>query len=199
MPVKKPTEKELKDFLNSLTQGSALDALSDKLKSSKPKIKKIIEELLLKFLEEEKKDKPRARATAKGLKEAVLYVDGASRGNPGVAGCGAVIMDKNGNIVRELRRKLGKATNNVAEYSALLLGVEAAISLGIASIRIFADSELMVKQINGQYKVKNEGLRPLFIKAMGHKKKFGSFTIAHVKRDKNEIADRLANEAIDGV
>ncbi len=132
-------------------------------------------------------------------RELVIHVDGASRGNPGQAGCGIFIQDKEGRVVKRVRRKLGIATNNVAEYSALVTALEQARSLGASSVSIFADSELMVKQIKGQYRVKNEGLKPLYIKAKSIIEEFERFRITHVLRAKNKDADKLANEAIDGV
>ena len=136
-----------------------------------------------------------AKATA-GRHE--LYVDGASRGNPGPAGAGALIKDPSAKVVRRLKKFLGRTTNNVAEYSALVLGLEAARSMGIDRISVFADSELIVKQLNGVYKVKSEDLRPLYEKASALSKGFKEFSIKHIYREKNAAADALSNEAIDG-
>ncbi len=127
-----------------------------------------------------------------------LYVDGASRGNPGPAGAGALIKDPSAKVVRRLKKFLGRTTNNVAEYSALVLGLEAARSMGIDRISVFADSELIVKQLNGVYKVKSEDLRPLYEKASALSKGFKEFSIKHIYREKNAAADALSNEAIDG-
>ncbi|MEE8574021.1 MAG: ribonuclease HI family protein [Thermodesulfobacteriota bacterium] len=141
---------------------------------------------------------PKAPLVESGVKY-ILNVDGASRGNPGPAGAGAIIKDPDGNVVRELRRNLGTVTNNVAEYEALILALEEAASIGCTDLSVFADSELMVKQINGLYKVKNEGLKGLYAIAKKFIETFDSFEIAHVRREFNGEADRLANEAIDGV
>lgn len=127
-----------------------------------------------------------------------INVDGASRGNPGNAGAGAVIKDGDGRIVRKLKKRLGVTTNNVAEYEALIMGLEAARSMGVATVRVFADSELMVKQINGVYKVKSPALTPLYERAKLLTKTFASFKIMHVFREDNAAADALANEALDG-
>lgn len=142
--------------------------------------------------------KTRAKAEVKaaaGRHE--LYVDGASRGNPGEAGAGALIKDPSAKVVRRLKKFLGRTTNNVAEYSALVMGLEAACSMGIDRISVFADSELMVKQLNGVYKVKSEDLRPLYEKAAALSKGFKEFSIRHIYREKNAAADALSNEAID--
>ena len=126
-----------------------------------------------------------------------IHVDGASRGNPGQAGAGAVLATPNGEVVRRLRRYLGVRTNNVAEYEALIMALEAAAAAGAEKVSVFADSELMVKQINGVYRVKSRELKPLYEKAMKLLDGFKSRKIAHVYREKNKDADRLANEAID--
>ncbi|MBI5588408.1 MAG: ribonuclease HI family protein [Deltaproteobacteria bacterium] len=126
-----------------------------------------------------------------------INVDGASRGNPGEAGAGAVIKDPGGHIVKKLKKYLGRTTNNVAEYNAILIALESARDLGLNSIRILADSELMVKQLNGVYKVKSEDLRPLYDRAVDLIKGFKECKISHVYREDNSMADSMANEAID--
>lgn len=129
----------------------------------------------------------------------IMYVDGASRGNPGKAGAGVLVQDAHGKTIRRLRKRLPDVTNNVAEYSALLTALKAAVKMNAKKLKVFADSELMVKQINGLYRVKNEGLKPLYAEAKMLINKIDSFSIAHVKRELNAGADKLANEAIDGV
>lgn len=126
-----------------------------------------------------------------------LFVDGASRGNPGDASIGCTIMDSDGEEVFTVSERIGIATNNVAEYTALLEGLKKAISEKISKIKVKADSELMVKQMKGQYKVKNEALKSLWIKAQEVSKKFDSFSIEHVRREQNSRADELANLALD--
>ena len=130
-------------------------------------------------------------------KEWLLMVDGAARGNPGEAGCGAVICDESGAVVKELSRYLGHATNNVAEYEGLLMGLEALIQLGKKKIRVQSDSQLLVRQLNGQYRVKDEKLKLLFDRAVILLRQFDSFRIVHVPRESNKLADRLANQGID--
>ncbi|MCL4873300.1 ribonuclease HI family protein [bacterium] len=126
-----------------------------------------------------------------------LRVDGASRGNPGEAGAGAVIKDPQGKVVRELRKYLGIATNNMAEYRALVMALTEAGSMGIRDIEVFADSELVVKQMTGAYRVKSEELKPLFEEALRLMKGFRTAKIVHVYREENSLADKLANEAIE--
>jgi ribonuclease HI len=131
------------------------------------------------------------------MTEIIIYSDGAARGNPGPAGAGAILLDAEGRSVGSVCRYLGETTNNQAEYQALLLALHEAISLGAPSVSVFADSELMVKQIRGEYKVKNEGLRPLYKDIMNLLRRFKGYRIEHVPREKNKRADRLANIAID--
>ena len=126
-----------------------------------------------------------------------LYCDGASRGNPGPSGAGVVILDKNGEEIFELSRFLGHGTNNEAEYRALIRGLTAAADIGIKGLQIFLDSELVVNQLLGTYKVRNPRLRQLFEEAMSRLRLFDEYAIFHVGRDLNQEADRLANEAID--
>lgn len=126
-----------------------------------------------------------------------INVDGASRGNPGPAGAGAVIRDPEGQIIKKLKKYLGRTTNNVAEYNAILIALESARDLGLNSVRILADSELMVKQLNGVYRVKSADLKPLYDRAVDLIKGFKDCKIAHVYREDNSTADSLANEAID--
>jgi ribonuclease HI len=127
----------------------------------------------------------------------LLMVDGAARGNPGEAGCGAAILDENGALVKALSRYLGRATNNVAEYEGLLMGLEALLQLGQKNIVVQSDSQLMVRQLNGEYRVKDEKLKVLFQRARDLLRKFGSYRIVHVRREMNQLADRLANRGID--
>ncbi len=128
---------------------------------------------------------------------AKIFADGGSRGNPGPAGCGAVII-ANDETIAEISQYLGNTTNNVAEYTGLVLALERAKELGIPNIEVWMDSELVVKQINGQYKVKHPGLIPLYQKAKALAITFKSFKIGHVRREMNKLADKLANQAMDG-
>jgi ribonuclease HI len=129
--------------------------------------------------------------------EWLLMVDGAARGNPGEAGSGAVICDENGATVKELSRYLGRATNNVAEYEALLMGLEALLALGKKNIRVQSDSELMVRQLTGQYRVRDPKLKALHEQALSLLRRFDRYTVVHVRREANKLADKLANRGID--
>jgi ribonuclease HI len=126
-----------------------------------------------------------------------LRTDGGARGNPGPAGAGFVLEDETGAVVRSGGRYLGCVTNNIAEYEALIWGLETALHQGVADLRVCADSELVVRQINGIYRVKNEGLKPLFAKARTLMGRFASIQVAHVRREQNAAADELANQAMD--
>lgn len=127
----------------------------------------------------------------------LLFTDGASRGNPGEAGAGAVVLDQDGNDLIHFSRYLGTCTNNVAEYNALLLGLEQAALLGCTQLDIRLDSELIVRQIQGRYKVKNETLKPLYQEVVKRLASLSNWTISHVPRAQNRQADELANIAID--
>lgn len=128
---------------------------------------------------------------------AVLYADGAARGNPGPAGAGALLVDEHGATIAELTRSLGRATNNVAEYEALILGLEEARRRGIDEILVRMDSLLVVRQMQGLWKIRHPGLRPLALRAGALLAEFPSRTLEHVPREENARADELANRAID--
>jgi ribonuclease HI len=127
---------------------------------------------------------------------AVLRTDGGSRGNPGPAGAGFVI-EHDGEIICRGGRFLGSQTNNVAEYEAMIWGLENVSALGFSDVTVFADSELLVKQINGQYRVKNEGLKPLFVRTLRVLRSFTTWKVTHVRREQNAEADAMANDAMD--
>jgi len=126
----------------------------------------------------------------------VLQADGASRGNPGPAGAGAVLFAPDGSVVAELRKHLGHATNNRAEYEALVMGLEEAKRRGIGDLVVRLDSELLVKQMTGAYRIRNAALQPFAQRALRLIGELGA-RIEHVPRARNAHADRLANEAID--
>jgi ribonuclease HI len=126
-----------------------------------------------------------------------LFTDGASRGNPGQAGAGAVLFDGQGEELAVCSAYLGICTNNVAEYRALLLGLDEALRQGCTELAIALDSELIVRQIQGRYKVKNEALLPLFQQVRERLNRIKAWSIAHVPRAQNARADQLANQGID--
>jgi len=129
----------------------------------------------------------------------VVNVDGGSRGNPGPAAVAAVAADVDGEVVAERSETIGHATNNVAEYRALLLGISLAKELGAAEVELIGDSQLIVRQVRGEYKVKDSNLRPLHKQALGALAEFDSWSIRDVRREHNERADELLNEALDSV
>jgi len=129
--------------------------------------------------------------------KAILYADGAARGNPGPAGSGAALMDADGHILAELTRYLGRATNNVAEYTALIIGLEEARRRGVDDIDVRMDSKLVVEQMNGRWKIKHPNMKPLAQRAGELWVAFPRRSIAHVPRADNAIADALSNKAID--
>jgi ribonuclease HI len=124
-------------------------------------------------------------------------IDGGSRGNPGPASYGVVIRDPRGQVVAKLKKYIGRSTNNVAEYYGLIAALDYAQQHGIRALRVESDSELLVRQMRGQYKVKSPELRPLFERASKMAQTFDSFKIEHVYREQNAEADALANEALD--
>ena len=126
-----------------------------------------------------------------------VNIDGGSRGNPGPAAYGVVVRDPRGEIVARLKKYIGNNTNNVAEYFGLIAALDYAQNHGIRALRVESDSELMVKQMRGQYKVKSEELRPLFERAKKMSQTFESFRINHVYREQNKEADALVNQALD--
>lgn len=128
-------------------------------------------------------------------KEIVLYFDGASKGNPGPAGIGAVLFE-NSKGQREIKKFIGTATNNQAEYTALLTALQAAHDLGAERVQVFSDSELVINQLKGIYQIKDEKLKTLYHQAVKLSGTFKEITYQHVPREKNKIADRLANEAV---
>ncbi|NLK01429.1 MAG: ribonuclease HI family protein [Clostridia bacterium] len=129
----------------------------------------------------------------------IIHCDGASRGNPGEAGIGYIIRNESGEVLEEASYYLGKATNNVAEYSALVRALQDCLKLGCREVEAYLDSELVVKQINGEYRVKNEGLKPLYKQAMGLLETLDKFKVKHIPRAKNKDADALANKGIDDI
>ena len=127
----------------------------------------------------------------------IAHCDGGARGNPGPAGFGALIQDAEGRVLAELSQPLGIQTNNFAEYSGLLATLDFALTHGHRRLRVVSDSELMVKQIQGRYKVKSPGLKPLYDEARKRIARLDAFEITHALRHKNKDADRLANQAMD--
>ena len=128
----------------------------------------------------------------------LIYTDGAARGNPGPAGAGAILRDSDGNVLAEIAEPLGRATNNVAEWTAVLLALEEARRLGATHVDLRMDSQLVARQISGVYRVKHPDLKPIHAAVMDLLRKLDGYTVAHVPRELNRDADRLSNVAIDG-
>jgi ribonuclease HI len=128
----------------------------------------------------------------------VVNVDGGARGNPGPAAIAAVVQDGDGEVLQERGERIGRATNNVAEYKALLLGIEMAAELNADELELVGDSELIVRQVKGEYKVKDATMRELHTQVKVALQGFDSWSIRHVRREHNAEADRLVNEVLDG-
>ncbi|HEV2262018.1 MAG TPA: ribonuclease HI family protein [Candidatus Rubrimentiphilum sp.] len=129
--------------------------------------------------------------------EATLFADGGSRGNPGPAASGAVLVDGSGRVLHEVGHFLGVATNNVAEWTALQLGLEAALEHGVNALAVRLDSELVVRQLSGQYRVKHPDLQPLHLRVKSLLRKFQHVDIQHVRRKDNALADAVVNRVLD--
>jgi len=127
----------------------------------------------------------------------IAYADGASRGNPGPASFGVVVYDETGTELHRASRALGRATNNQAEYQGAIAALEAALGLGAREVELRMDSELVVRQITGRYRVRNPGLLPLYKRMLDLRSRFERVTLQHVPREQNRVADSLANEALD--
>lgn len=128
-------------------------------------------------------------------KRAIIYTDGASQGNPGPAAIGGTIKDDKGRTLASISQGIGRATNNQAEYRALIAALEKAISLGVSETDVYSDSELIVRQINGSYRVKNALLKPLYQRVKQLQSQLDGFTITHIPREQNVEADNLAGAA----
>lgn len=129
-------------------------------------------------------------------KRIVIYIDGGARGNPGPAAAGVVIFDKDGKKIKEFGKYIGETTNNIAEYNALVYALEEALILRADEVILNMDSELVARQLSGDYRVKDEGIKPLFERALNMLKSFKGYEIKHIAREKNKEADKLVNKAI---
>ncbi len=130
------------------------------------------------------------------MKKAVIYTDGGADPNPGPGAIGVVIKNEAGETVDTISRSVGVVTNNQAEYMAVIAALEKALSAGVEEVVMFADSQLVVRQLNGQYKVRNQQLKPFFDKVLVLKSKFRKFSITHIPREMNAEADKLTNGTV---
>ena len=131
------------------------------------------------------------------MNKIIIFSDGGARGNPGPAGIGAVLYDENKKIVAEISQYLGETTNNQAEYKALIAALKEAKRLKAEELACYLDSELVVKQLNREYKIKNKDLAPLFLEVYNLSLSFKKISFIHIPREKNTVADNLANKAMD--
>jgi ribonuclease HI len=134
---------------------------------------------------------------SQAAKRWIVYADGASRGNPGAASIGAAVYDERGQEIARVSRRLGRATNNEAEYQAAIAGLEAALGLGGGNVELRMDSQLVVRQLEFRYKVRNPRLIPFFNRLLELKRQFNAFSVRHIPREQNTRADELANLALD--
>ncbi|MDH3197820.1 MAG: ribonuclease HI family protein [Candidatus Krumholzibacteria bacterium] len=141
---------------------------------------------------------PSRGAPPSGALSVIVHADGGSRGNPGPAACAAILVDARGDELLRRTRRLGIATNNAAEYEAVILALEAARELSAYAVELRLDSELVARQIEGRYKVKHPDLKPLHARVMALLSAFGSYDVVHVRRVENREADALVNRALDG-
>jgi ribonuclease HI len=191
------------------SKGIKVRKQSDVEKAAQRAAEEIDEAMELSKVEREQRRRERAAAEdrerqaqaaaieAEKQKRTRLFTDGAARGNPGPAGAGAVIVSPEGHIVAKIGKFLGESTNNVAEYWGLILGLKRAKAMGIKELEVYSDSELLVKQLAGDYAVKAEHLRPLHEEAQALLKAFPQVRVAHIPREENAAADEMSNRAID--
>jgi len=185
--------RRLADILDAMAQSEGLAKVSGDIPDLTPAaLRMALKEashLLLQMVDSRRAPQPGARSL-------ILHIDGAARGNPGPAGIGVVLWDEAGDFREEHQAYVGDATNNVAEYEALLFGLRKARELGYAAVKVFSDSELLVRQIRGEYRVKNPRLREFYGQVQRLLRSFDVVEIAHVDRGMNARADWLANRAI---
>jgi ribonuclease HI len=184
-------------LLEELENGATLMEAAGKASLSKQELDRILGSITALLKKNRPLDSWSETARAGGINEVSAYCDGASRGNPGEAACAVVILDEAGTEVLTRTRRLGFATNNVAEYNGVLLALETADELGAKKVRLRLDSELVVNQLNGRYKVKNANLKSLHDQAGVLLARFSTCSIEHISREENQEADKLANDALD--
>jgi ribonuclease HI len=184
-------------LLLALAEHGTLDAASEALGIEKEQARRLLRGAAKQLGGAEPDPRPTARVTSPGEARRVrVFTDGAARGNPGPAGAGAVILDGE-RVLARLGRFLGKQTNNVAEYQGLLLGLRRARQMGAREVEVRADSQLLIRQLQGKYAVKNEVLKRLHEEALALLRSFDRYELLHVPREQNALADEMSNRAID--
>jgi ribonuclease HI len=184
--------------LLALAEHETLDAASAALGIDKEQARRLLRGAARQLGEADPQTRATARVTSPGEARTVrVFTDGAARGNPGPAGAGAVILDEEGRVLARLGKFLGKQTNNVAEYQGLLLGLRRARQMGAREVEIRADSQLLIRQLQGKYAVKNEVLKRLHEEALALLRSFERYELLHIPREQNELADEMSNRAID--
>jgi ribonuclease HI len=185
-------------LLLALAEHGTLDAASEALGIEKEQARRLLRGAAKQLAGAEPEARPTARVTSPGeVRRVRVFTDGAARGNPGPAGAGAVILDGGGHVLARLGRFLGKQTNNVAEYQGLLLGLRRARQMGAREVEVRADSQLLIRQLQGKYAVKNEVLKRLHEEALALLQSFDRYDLVHVPREQNALADEMSNRAID--
>jgi ribonuclease HI len=184
--------------LLALAEHETLDAASAALGIDKEEARRLLRGAARQLGEAEPHGRPTARVTSPGeVRRVRVFTDGAARGNPGPAGAGAVILDEEGRVLARLGKFLGKQTNNVAEYQGLLLGLRRTRQLGAREVEVRADSQLLIRQLQGKYAVKNEVLKRLHEEALALLRSFERYELVHIPREQNDLADEMSNRAID--
>jgi ribonuclease HI len=184
-------------LLLALAEHGSLDAACAALGIEKEDARRLLRAAAKQLAAADAEPKPTVRATSPGhVRRVRVFSDGAARGNPGPAGAGAIVLDEQGHVLAKLGRFLGKQTNNVAEYEGLLLGLRKARALGVREVEVRADSQLLIRQLEGSYAVKNEVLRRLHAEALALLRAFDKYELVHVPREENALADEMSNRAI---
>jgi len=190
--------KRLAGALQAVADGTPLRTALEEAGIDVGQARRLLAEMTTHLVNDPAHPQPEDTSPSSTLAEAVAYSDGGSRGNPGDAACAVVIFDESGGELLRRAKRLGKATNNQAEYEGVIYALELAGQLGTKKLEIRMDSELVVRQLEGAYKVKNEGLKPLHARACELLDGFQSVAVTHVRRADNKLADKLVNACLDG-
>jgi ribonuclease HI len=190
--------KRLAKALAALADGTPVEKALAEARIDAGQARRLMAELASHLVNAPAHPPPEDTSPAGSLAQAVAYSDGGSRGNPGAAACAAVIYDGSGNELLRRSKLLGTATNNQAEYEGVILALQLAGQLGAKKLEIRLDSELIVRQLEGTYKVKNEGLKGYYATACELVNNFKSVAVTHIPRSENKLADKLVNATLDG-